>query len=94
MPAHAAEIDVNSLTSMDRSPGERGRTGSQGIWIVLFSVMVDPLILGYLLLLGIVPTVIQMRLHTFTKPRNLAGNPDSPQAVIFLASITDVMMGS
>ena len=26
--------------------------------------------------------------------RNLAGNPDSPQAVIFLASITDVMMGS
>ena len=27
-------------------------------------------------------------------PRNLAGNPDSPQAVIFLASITDVMMGS
>ena len=29
-----------------------------------------------------------------SKPRNLAGNPDSPQAVIFLASITDVMMGS
>ena len=28
-----------------------------------------------------------------TKARNLAGNPDSPQAVIFLASITDVMMG-
>ena len=27
-------------------------------------------------------------------PRNLAGNPDYPQAVIFLASITDVMMGS
>ena len=27
-------------------------------------------------------------------PRNLAGNPDSPQAVIFLTSITDVMMGS
>ena len=27
-------------------------------------------------------------------PRNLPGNPDSPQAVIFLASITDVMMGS
>ena len=27
-------------------------------------------------------------------PRNLAGNPDSPQAVIFLASITDVTMGS
>ena len=27
-------------------------------------------------------------------PRNLAGNPESPQAVIFLASITDVMMGS
>ena len=27
-------------------------------------------------------------------PRKLAGNPDSPQAVIFLASITDVMMGS
>ena len=26
--------------------------------------------------------------------RNLAGNPDSPQAVIFLTSITDVMMGS
>ena len=26
--------------------------------------------------------------------RNLAGNPDSPQAVIFLASITDVTMGS
>ena len=26
-------------------------------------------------------------------PRNLAGNPDSPQAVIFLASITDVIMG-
>ena len=26
--------------------------------------------------------------------RKLAGNPDSPQAVIFLASITDVMMGS
>ena len=25
--------------------------------------------------------------------RNLAGNPDSPQAVIFLTSITDVMMG-
>ena len=30
----------------------------------------------------------------FCYPRNLAGNPDSPQAVIFLASITDVMMGS
>ena len=29
----------------------------------------------------------------FVTPRNLAGNPDSPQAVIFLASITDVMMG-
>ena len=29
-----------------------------------------------------------------TRSRNLAGNPDSPQAVIFLASITDVMMGS
>ena len=28
------------------------------------------------------------------RPRKLAGNPDSPQAVIFLASITDVMMGS
>ena len=28
------------------------------------------------------------------QPRNLAGNPDSPQAVIFLTSITDVMMGS
>ena len=27
-------------------------------------------------------------------PRNLAGNPDSPQAAIFLTSITDVMMGS
>ena len=27
-------------------------------------------------------------------PRNLAGNPDSPQAVVFLTSITDVMMGS
>ena len=27
-------------------------------------------------------------------PRNLAGNPDSPQAVIFLTSITDAMMGS
>ena len=27
-------------------------------------------------------------------PRKLAGNPDSPQAVIFLTSITDVMMGS
>ena len=26
--------------------------------------------------------------------RNLAGNPDSPQAAIFLTSITDVMMGS
>ena len=26
--------------------------------------------------------------------RNLAGNPDSPQAVVFLTSITDVMMGS
>ena len=26
--------------------------------------------------------------------RKLAGNPDSPQAVIFLTSITDVMMGS
>ena len=26
--------------------------------------------------------------------RNLAGNPDSPQAVISLTSITDVMMGS
>ena len=26
--------------------------------------------------------------------RKLAGNPDSPQAVIFLASIIDVMMGS
>ena len=25
--------------------------------------------------------------------RNLAGNPDSPQAAIFLTSITDVMMG-
>ena len=29
-----------------------------------------------------------------TPPRNAAGNPASPQAVIFLASITDVMMGS
>ena len=27
-------------------------------------------------------------------PRNRAGNPNSPQAVIFLTSITDVMMGS
>ena len=26
-------------------------------------------------------------------PRNLAGNPDSPQAVIFLTSIRDVIMG-
>ena len=32
--------------------------------------------------------------HPDATPRNLAGNPDSPQAVIFLASITDVMMGS
>ena len=30
----------------------------------------------------------------YPTPRNLAGNPDSPQAVIFLTSITDVMMGS
>ena len=30
----------------------------------------------------------------WNQTRNLAGNPDSPQAVIFLASITDVMMGS
>ena len=39
---------------------------------------------------------IQLRMGTQTKiiARNLAGNPDSPQAVIFLASITDVMMGS
>ena len=27
-------------------------------------------------------------------PRNRAGNPNSPQTVIFLTSITDVMMGS
>ena len=31
---------------------------------------------------------------TSLEPRNLAGNPDSPQAVIFLASFTNVMMGS
>ena len=31
---------------------------------------------------------------TNNPPRNLAGNPDSPQAVVFLTSITDVMMGS
>ena len=30
----------------------------------------------------------------YSGARNLAGNPDSPQAVIFLASITDVTMGS
>ena len=34
------------------------------------------------------------RRHGEKAARNLAGNPDSPQAVIFLASITDVMMGS
>ena len=28
-----------------------------------------------------------------TEPRNRAGKPDSPQAVIFLASITDAMIG-
>ena len=33
----------------------------------------------------------ELQLH---HTRNLAGNPDSPQAVIFLTSITDVMMGS
>ena len=27
-------------------------------------------------------------------PRNLAGNPDSPQAVVFLTSIIDVIVGS
>ena len=28
------------------------------------------------------------------EPRNLAGNPDSPQAVVFLTSIIDVIVGS
>ena len=42
------------------------------------------------------PTVVTLDLSRsfLTAPRNLAGNPDSPQAVIFLMSITDVMMGS
>ena len=35
----------------------------------------------------------RIRWNLIIGTRNLAGNPDSPQAVIFLASITDVMMG-
>ena len=27
-------------------------------------------------------------------PRNVAGNPDSPQAIVFLTSIVDVTVGS
>ena len=34
------------------------------------------------------------KLQDLKPARNLAGNPDSPQAVIFLTSMTDVMMGS
>ena len=40
------------------------------------------------------PVAALTGLPTCSPPRNLAGNPDSPQAVIFLTSITDVMMGS
>ncbi len=42
----------------------------------------------------VVPPAPRGRIPRDLSPRNLAGNPDSPQAVIFLASITDVMMGS
>ena len=34
------------------------------------------------------------RINCLEQPRNLAGNPDSPQAVSFLTSTTDVIMGS
>ena len=34
------------------------------------------------------------RAALLTTPRNVAGNPDSPQAVVFLTSIIDVTMGS
>ena len=47
---------------------------------------------GDVKVLGLSESQIARRVKVI--PRNLAGNPDSPQAVIFLASITDVMMGS
>ena len=40
----------------------------------------------------IIPIAVDLQVAAVA--RNLAGNPDSPQAVIFLTSITDVMMGS
>ena len=27
------------------------------------------------------------------RPRSLAGNPDSPQAIVFITSIIDIMVG-
>ena len=32
--------------------------------------------------------------QSLTKPRNSDGNPDSPQVVVFLATIVDVTVGS
>ena len=34
-----------------------------------------------------------VRSHGSAPPRNLAGNPDSPQAVVFLTSLIDITVG-
>ena len=41
---------------------------------------------------GITASAVGYATIGWVAPRNLAGNPYSPQAVIFLTSITDVMM--